>query len=276
MDISEIRNIAPNRLVIVATGSQGENMSALSRMAFDNHRQVTITALDRVLISASAIPGNEKAIGRIINELYRKGAEVVYDKSEGLHVSGHACREELKLIHALVKPRFFIPVHGEQRHLRAHARLAAEVGVPADHILIGDIGKVIELGKKSIRAGGTVQAGRVLVDGTGIGDVGSVVLRDRKHLAEDGMLVVAMTLSREDNSLISGPDIITRGFVYVRESEDLIDEMRMQVIDTLDACQENDIRNWTAIKSTVKASLSSWLQKKIKRSPMILPVIMEN
>lgn len=180
------------------------------------------------------------------------------------------------MVLALTQPKFFIPIHGEQRHLRSHAKIAAEVGVEPSHILIGDIGKVMELGKKSIHISGTVQAGRVLVDGTGIGDVGSVVLRDRKHLAEDGMLVVAMTLSREDNSLISGPDIITRGFVYVRESEDLIDEMRMQVIDTLDACQENDIRNWTAIKSTVKATLSSYLQKKIKRSPMILPIIMEN
>ena len=180
------------------------------------------------------------------------------------------------MVLALTQPRFFIPLHGEQRHLRSHARLASEVGVEPSHILIGDIGKVMELGKKSIHISGTVQAGRVLVDGTGIGDVGSVVLRDRRHLAQDGMIVVVASLSGQTGDLVSGPDIITRGFVYVRESEDLIDDMRMQVIDTLDACQENDIQNWTAIKSTVKASLSSYLQKKIKRSPMILPIIMEN
>lgn len=180
------------------------------------------------------------------------------------------------MVLALTQPRFFIPLHGEQRHLRSHAKLAEEVGVLPNRILISDIGRVVELGKKSIHIAGVVQAGRVLVDGTGIGDVGNVVLRDRKHLAEDGMLVVAMTLSREDNSLISGPDIITRGFVYVREAEDLIDEMRMQVIDTLDACIENDINNWTQIKSSVKTALSTYLQKTIKRSPMILPIIMEN
>lgn len=180
------------------------------------------------------------------------------------------------MILALVKPRYFIPVHGEQKHLRCHAQLALDVGMESKNILISDIGRVIELGKKSARLGGAVQAGRVLVDGAGIGDVGSVVLRDRQHLAEDGMIVVAMSLSREDNSLISGPDVITRGFVYVKESEALIDEMRMQVVDTLDACQNNNITNWTAIKSSIKTSLSSYLQKKTKRSPMILPVIMEN
>ena len=277
VEIGKIKNYPREQQTIITTGSQGEAMSALYRMAFGGHKQVEIGPGDRVILSSSTVPGNEKTVSRIINELYKKGAEVLYrDVMSGLHVSGHACQEEQKMVLALTQPKFFIPIHGEQRHLRSHAKLAAEVGVPANHILIGDIGKVIELGKKSIHAGGTVQAGRVLVDGTGIGDVGSVVLRDRKHLAEDGMLVVAMTLSREDNSLISGPDIITRGFVYVRESEDLIDEMRMQVIDTLDACQENDIRNWTAIKATVKATLSTYLQKTIKRSPMILPIIMEN
>ena len=277
VDINKIKNYPREQQLIITTGSQGESMSALYRMAFGGHKQVEIGPEDRVILSSSTVPGNEKTVSRIINELYRRGAEVLYrDVMGSLHVSGHACQEELKMVLALTQPRFFIPLHGEQRHLRSHARLASEVGVEPNHVLIGDIGKVVELGKKSIHISGTVQAGRVLVDGTGIGDVGSVVLRDRKHLAEDGMLVVAMTLSREDNSLISGPDIITRGFVYVRESEDLIDEMRMQVIDTLDACQENDIQNWTAIKSTVKASLSSYLQKKIKRSPMILPIIMEN
>lgn len=276
-EITKIRNFPKEEQLIITTGSQGETMSALYRMAFGGHKQVEIGPGDRVILSSSTVPGNEKTVSRIINELYRKGADVLYrDICPGLHVSGHACQEELKMVLALTQPRFFIPLHGEQRHLRSHAKLAEEVGVPANRILISDIGKVVELGKKSIHIAGTVQAGRVLVDGTGIGDVGSVVLRDRKHLAEDGMLVVAMTLSREDNSLISGPDIITRGFVYVRESEDLIDEMRMQVIDTLDACIENDINNWTQIKSSVKTSLSTYLQKTIKRSPMILPIIMEN
>ncbi len=277
VEINKLKGLPKEQQLIITTGSQGEAMSALYRMAFGGHKQIEITAADRVILSASTVPGNEKTVSRIINELLRKGAEVLYrDVLGSLHVSGHACQEELKMILALVKPRYFIPIHGEQRHLRSHASLAVEVGVPTNRVLIGDIGRVIELGKKSIHIAGVVQAGRVLVDGTGIGDVGSVVLRDRKHLAEDGMLVVAMTLSREDNSLISGPDIISRGFVYVRESEDLIDELRMQVIDTLDACQENDIRNWTAIKASVKTALSSYLQKQIKRSPMILPIIMEN
>lgn len=277
VEITKIKNFPKEEQLIITTGSQGETMSALYRMAFGGHKQVEVGPGDRVILSSSTVPGNEKTVSRIINELYRKGADVLYrDICPGLHVSGHACQEELKMVLALTQPRFFIPLHGEQRHLRSHAKLAEEVGVPANRILISDIGKVVELGKKSIHIAGTVQAGRVLVDGTGIGDVGSVVLRDRKHLAEDGMLVVAMTLSREDNTLISGPDIITRGFVYVRESEDLIDEMRMQVVDTLDACIENDINNWTQIKSSVKTSLSTYLQKTIKRSPMILPIIMEN
>ena len=277
VEITKIKNFPKEQQMIITTGSQGESMSALYRMAFGGHKQVEIGPGDRVILSSSTVPGNEKTVSAIINELYRRGADVLYrDISSGLHVSGHACQEELKMMLALVQPRFFIPLHGEQRHLRSHAKLAGEIGIPSNRVMISDIGKVIELGKKSIHIAGTVQAGRVLVDGTGIGDVGSVVLRDRKHLAEDGMLVVAMTLSREDNSLISGPDIITRGFVYVRESEELLDEMRMQVADLLDACQENGITNWTQIKSSVKTTLSTYLQKKIKRSPMILPIIMEN
>lgn len=277
VDIAKIKGYPKEQQLIITTGSQGESMSALYRMAFGGHKQVEINSGDRIILSSSTVPGNEKTVSRIVNELFRKGAEVLYrDIMGGLHVSGHGCQEELKMILALVKPRYFMPIHGEQRHLRFHANLAKEIGIEPNHILIGDIGKVVELGKKSIHIGGTVQAGRVLVDGTGIGDVGNVVLRDRKHLAEDGMIVVAMSLSREDNSLISGPDIITRGFVYVRESEDLIDDLRVQVMDTLDACLNNNINNWTAIKATVKTSLSSYLTKKTKRSPMILPVIMEN
>ena len=276
VDVSEIKNIPPNRLVIVATGSQGENMSALSRMAFDNHRQVTLTAQDRVLISASAIPGNEKAIGKIINELYRKGAEVIYDKSEGLHVSGHACREELKLIHALLKPRFFIPVHGEQRMLRVHEKLALQMGMNPKRIFVGELGQVIELSAKTCKlTGETVSAGKVFVDGFGVGDVGSVVLRDRKHLAQDGMIVVCVNLSAEDGSILSGPDIITRGFIYVKDAEDLMEALRYIVSDTLERCRAKHLREHTALKAAIKTDLSAYLFKTVKRNPMILPILTE-
>ena len=276
VDVSEIKNIAPNRLVIVATGSQGENMSALSRMAFDNHRQVTITALDRVLISASAIPGNEKAIGKIINELYRKGAEVICDKSEGLHVSGHACQEELKLIHALIKPRFFIPVHGEQRMLRTHEKLALQMGMSPKRVFVGDIGQVFELTAKTCKlTGETVPAGKVFVDGFGVGDVGSVVLRDRKHLAQDGMLVVCVNISGLDGSVLSGPDIITRGFIYVKDAEDLMEALRYIVNDSLEHCRARHIRDHNAIKTAIKNDLSAYLFKTTKRNPMIIPVLTE-
>ena len=276
VDISEIKNIAPNRLVIVATGSQGENMSALSRMAFDNHKQVNITALDRVLISASAIPGNEKAIGKIINELYRKGAEVIYEKSEGLHVSGHACQEELKLIHALIRPRFFIPVHGEQRMLRVHEKLALHMGMSPRRIFVGGIGQVFELtGKTCKLTGETVPAGKILVDGTGVGDVGSIVLRDRRHLAQDGMVVVCVNLSSMDGSILSGPDIITRGFIYVKDAEDLMEALRYLVIDTLEHCRARRVKDHSAIKAAIKNDLSAYLFKTTRRNPMIIPVLTE-
>ena len=276
VDISEVKSIAPNRLVIVATGSQGENMSALSRMAFDNHKQVSISALDRVLISASAIPGNEKAIGKIINELYRKGAEVVYEKSEGLHVSGHACQEELKLIHALMKPRYFIPVHGEQRMLRVHEKLAMQMGMSPKRIFVMDIGQVLELTSKSCKLmGETVPAGKIFVDGFGVGDVGSAVLRDRKHLAQDGMIVVSVNLSSENGAVLSGPDIITRGFVYVKDAEDLMEAMRYIVNDTLDRCRARRMRDHGAIKGAIKNDLSAYLYKAVKRNPMILPILTE-
>ena len=276
VDVSQAKSIAPNRLVIVATGSQGENMSALYRMAFSTHKQVEITALDRVLISASAIPGNEKAIGKIINELYRKGAEVVYDKSEGLHVSGHACQEELKLVHALLKPRFFIPVHGEQRMLRVHARLAQQMGMSPKRVFVADVGQVFELTAKTCRlTGETVQTGNVYVDGYGVGDVGSVVLRDRKHLAQDGMIVVAVNLSAHDGAILTGPDIITRGFIYVKDAEDLMEAMKYVVSDTLEHCRVRRMRDHSAIKTAVKNDLSAYLLKTTKRNPMILPIITE-
>ena len=275
VDLAQIKSLPKNKIVIVSTGSQGENMSALYRMAFSTHKQVDIMAGDRIIISASAIPGNEKAVSRIINELYRKGADVVYEKSEGLHVSGHACQEELKIIHALTKPRFFIPVHGEQRHLQIHGRLAKQMGMNPKNILISEIGNVIELTGKSCKLNGTVPAGMVLVDGTGVGDVGSVVLRDRKHLAQDGMIVVCVNLSSQDGSVITGPDIITRGFVYVKESEQLMDELREVAMEAIERCGRKRVRDWATIKSAIKSDLSGYLYKTTKRNPMILPVIME-
>ena len=275
VDLASIKSLPKNKIVIVSTGSQGENMSALYRMAFNTHKQVEITAGDRIIISASAIPGNEKAVSKIINELYRKGADVIYEKSEGLHVSGHACQEELKIIHGLVKPRFFIPIHGEQRHLQIHSKLAQAMGMNPKNIFIGEIGTVFELTGKSCKPKGTVTAGKVFVDGTGVGDVGSVVLRDRKHLAEDGMIVVCVNLSAEDGSIITGPDIITRGFIYVKESEQLMEALQGVATEAIERCQRKGIRDWSAIKSTIKNDLSGYLYKTTKRNPMILPVISE-
>ena len=275
VDLAATKSLPKNKVVIVSTGSQGENMSALYRMAFNTHKQVDITAGDRIIISASAIPGNEKAVSRIINELYRKGADVVYEKSEGLHVSGHACREELKIIHGLVKPKFFIPLHGEQRHLQIHGKLAQAMGMNPKHIHIGELGSVFELTGKTCKANGTVQAGKVFVDGTGVGDVGSVVLRDRKHLAQDGMIVVCVSLSSQDGGIITGPDIITRGFVYVKESEELMQELQEVALEAIDRCSRKRSRDWATIKSAIKNDLSGYLYKTTKRNPMILPVIME-
>lgn len=275
VDINQINSLPKSKVVVITTGSQGESMSALYRMAFSGHRQVEIDAGDRVIISASAIPGNERTISKVINELFMKGAEVIYDRLEELHVSGHACKEELKMMLALTQPRFFMPLHGEQRHLYTHAALAKQMGVEPNNVVIGDIGRIVEVTKKSIKLAGTVPAGKVLVDGTGVGDVGSIVLRDRRHLAQDGMLVVVMTLSAEDASLISGPDIITRGFVYVKESDSLLDELRRVTLETLESCEHQNITDWATIKAKVKANLSGYLYKQTKRSPMILPVIME-
>ncbi len=275
VDINQINTVPKNKLVIITTGSQGESMSALYRMAFSGHRQVEITAEDRVIISASAIPGNETTISRVIDELFMKKAEVIYDRLEELHVSGHACREELKMMQALIKPKFFMPVHGEQRHLCTHAELAKTMGVEPNNVVIADVGRIVEVTKKSIKLGGNVPSGKVLVDGTGVGDVGSIVLRDRRHLAQDGMLVVVMTLSAEDASLISGPDIVTRGFVYVKESDSLMEELRRVTLESLESCESANISDWATIKAKVKANLSGYLYKQTKRSPMILPVIME-
>ena len=274
VDINHIKGLPKNKICIITTGSQGETMSALTRMAFNTHRQVEIQAGDRVIISASTIPGNENSMGNVINELYRRDAEVVNERELPLHVSGHACQEELKIIHALVKPKFFIPVHGEQRHLKTHAKLARDMGMDPRRIVISDVGKVIELTGKTAKINGTVPAGKVFVDGYGVGDVGAVVLRDRQHLAQDGMIVVVVSMSGEDGQLISGPDIITRGFVYVKESEGLLEELRRVAMDALDRCRDRNIRDWSSIKGEIKGDLSGYLYKKTKRNPMILPVIM--
>ena len=275
VDVNHIKSLPKNKVCIITTGSQGETMSALTRMAFSTHKQVDIQAGDRVILSASAIPGNENSIGNVINELYRKGAEVVNERAGELHVSGHACQEELKIIHALVKPKFFIPVHGEQRHLKIHAKLAQEMGMDPRRIVISDIGKVVEVTQNSVKLNGTVPAGKVFVDGYGVGDVGSVVLRDRKHLAEDGMIVVVTSMSGENGAVVSGPDIITRGFVYVKESEELMEELRRVAVEALERCERTHTTDWSAIKGEIKSDLSGFLYKKTKRNPMILPVIME-
>ena len=275
MDLNHIKSLPKHKVCIITTGSQGETMSALTRMAFNTHRQVDLMPGDRVIISASAIPGNENAIGNVVNELYRKGAEVLNERELALHVSGHACQEELKIIHALVKPKFFIPVHGEQRMLQIHSKLAQSMGMDPNHIFISDIGRVMEFTPNSGRMAGTVTAGQVFVDGYGVGDVGSVVLRDRRHLAQDGMIVVVLSMSGEDGALVSGPDIITRGFVYVKESEGLIEELRQVALEALQSVDTRYATDWSAIKGVIKGDMSNYLYKKTKRSPMILPVIME-
>ena len=274
-DLNQIKSLPSNKVCIVTTGSQGETMSALTRIAFSTHRQIEIQPGDRIILSASAIPGNEHAIGMVINELYRKGAEVVNERLGALHVSGHACQQELMIMHALVKPKFFMPVHGEQRHLKVHAQLAQRMGMNPKNIVISETGRVVEVTRDRIKLAGSVPSGRVLVDGYGVGDVGSVVLRDRKRLAEDGVIVVVLTLSGADGSLITGPDIITRGFVYVKESEELMEALKELATDVINDCEARHISDWAAIKGAVKGEISSFLYKKTKRSPMILPVIME-
>ncbi len=275
VDMNRISSLPPARVVIITTGSQGENMSALYRMAFSEHRQVKIGAGDRVIISASAIPGNERTVTKVIDELFWKGAEVIYDRSIDIHVSGHACQQEQKIMLALTRPRFFIPVHGEHRMLCRHAELAQEMGVAPANIVIAGVGEVVELTPKKIQKNGTVPSGRVLVDGTTEEGVENIVLRDRQHLAQDGMLVVVMTMSTQDGSLISEPEIITRGFVYVKDNAQLIEEMRRVVYESIEACERARITDWAEIKGRVKTNLSGYLYKVTRRSPMILPVIME-
>lgn len=275
VDIDKINKLPHNKTVIISTGSQGETMSALYRMAFSEHKQINVDAGDRVIISASAIPGNENMISRVIDELFHKGAEVIYDRHTDLHVSGHASQEEQKMMLALTKPKYFIPVHGEYRMLVKHAELGRIMGVQPKNIIIGENGKVIEITKKSIKCEDSVPAGALLIDGSGVGDVGSVVLRDRKHLAEDGMIVVVMPYSSQDHVLISDPEIVTRGFIYVKEAEELMGELKRVVLESTRACEDHHITDWTAIKNKVKSNLSGYLYKTMRRSPMILPVISE-
>ena len=273
--IDHINKYNDNELVVITTGSQGEPMSALSRMASSDHRKVNIKQGDTVIISATPIPGNEKLVSRVINQLFKNGADVIYESLAQIHVSGHAYQEELKLMQALVKPKFFIPVHGEYRHLKKHGELAMSVGLPENNLIIADIGDVIEVTRNSIKKNGSVAAGQVFVDGLGVGDVGNIVLRDRKHLSQDGILTVVVTLSKENKAIVAGPDIISRGFVYVRESEPLMDEARDIVKSILLECEEKKINEWATLKSRVRDELRSYLYEKTKRKPMILPIIME-
>ena len=272
IDIDMIRKYAPEQLVIITTGSQGEPMSALFRMAFSDHRKVSIIPGDVIIISATPIPGNEKTVGRVINELMKLGADVIYEKMYEIHVSGHACQEELKLMLGIVKPKFFMPVHGETKHLSKHAKLGYMMGIPEKNVLIGDIGDVIEVGNGSIRAVERVPAGRVLVDGLGVGDVGSVVLRDRKHLAEDGIIIATITLDSL-GQMVSPPNLVSRGFIYVRESEQLMDEMRKLAASVIKESVQDGVRDWGLLKTRVKDTLSKYVYERTRRSPMVMPII---
>lgn len=275
IDINMINRYPADKLVIITTGSQGEPMSALTRMAFSDHRKVEIHPNDYVIISATPIPGNEKTVSRVVNELMKLGADVVYEKMYEVHVSGHACQEELKMIMGIVKPKYFIPVHGELKHLRKHAGLALSMGIPKENILIADNGRVAEISKKALRCTSTVPAGRVFVDGYGVGDVGSVVLRDRKHLAQDGLVIVAVCIDRESGMIVSGPDVVTRGFVYVKESEELINAAREVAVEAIEAQMDGGYFDWNSIKASLRDEISHLMYERTKRSPMILPVIME-
>ncbi len=275
IDLSLINRYEPGQLVLITTGSQGEPMSALTRMAFSDHRQVAIGPNDFIILSARPIPGNEKTVGAVVDELLKQGCTVIYESMYEVHVSGHACQGELKLIHGLVRPKYFIPVHGEQKHLRKHAGLAMDMGMPQENIFIGDIGNVLEIHEDHMRQLGDVPAGSVMVDGLGVGDVGSIVLRDRKHLAEDGLIVAVCSIEASTGHVVAGPDIVSRGFVYVRESEALMVEARKLVYNTLEECAKRRVRDWSGMKQNVKDELSRFLYRKTQRNPMILPIIME-
>ncbi|MBR5518262.1 MAG: ribonuclease J [Clostridia bacterium] len=275
IDIDEITNYPPHKLVIITTGSQGEAMSALARMAYSEHRKVTLGPKDTVIISANPIPGNEKAVSKVINELYKLGTNVIYEALADIHVSGHACTEELKIIMNLANPKFFIPVHGEYRHLYHHSAIAQKMGIPEKNIIKLQIGSVLELNAEKFKLNGTVPSGRVFVDGLGVGDVGNIVLRDRKLLAEDGLIVVVVTLDSHTRCIISGPDVVSRGFVYMRESEDLMENIKECARKSIEKSTDRRSCDWNTMKAKIKSDLSDYLYYKTKRKPMILPVIME-
>lgn len=275
VDIDKIAKMPPEEVVIITTGSQGEPMSALSRMASNEHRQVTITPEDLIIISATPIPGNEKLVGRVVNELMKAGASVIYEAMYDVHVSGHACQDELKLMISLTRPKFFIPIHGEYKHMFKHTELAVQLGIPEENIFIADNGTVLETDGSEMKVTGQVTAGRVLIDGLGVGDVGSVVLRDRKHLAEDGLIIVVAAVDKAAGKVVSGPDIVSRGFVYVRESEELMEESRNLMRSAMEKTLSPNVREWNTVKGVMKDTLGSFIFQKTRRSPMILPIIME-
>ena len=274
IDLNDIYKYDDNEVVLITTGSQGEPMSALARMASAEHKKVEIKNGDLIIISANTIPGNEKSVSKIVNSLLAQGAHVVCDDHD-IHVSGHAKQEELKLIHRLVRPKFFMPAHGEYRMLKRHAELAEELGMPSQNIFVNKTGEILEIDRNSAKVVGTVPTGNVLVDGLGVGDVGNIVLRDRKHLSEDGLMIVVVTISKEDGKVLAGPDIISRGFVYVRESEDLMDGAKNVIKDVLKECEERNIKEWAYLKNNIKENLKEYLYQRTKRNPMILPIIME-
>mgnify|MGYP000501258331 CR=1 FL=1 len=275
VELETLNQLSPNKIVILTTGSQGEPMSALTRMSTNEHRQVEIAPGDTVVIAATPVPGNEKLVHRTIDNLFRLGAEVVYQTTSGVHVSGHASQEELKLMFNLVRPKFFIPIHGEYRHLVRHAELAVEMGIPRSNVLVGENGTVFEFSPTKGRVAGRVSAGNVLVDGLGVGDVGSIVLRDRRQLSQDGIIIVVVALEKETGLMVAGPEIISRGFVYVRESEELIEEAKKKVEEVLNHCEERKISDWPTLKSAVRETLRRHLYDKTQRRPMILPIIVE-
>ena len=275
IDIDALKDYPMEKVVLVTTGSQGEPMSALSRMAYSDHRKVSVGAGDFIIISANPIPGNERTVGNVVDELLKRGCEVVHESMYEVHVSGHACQEELKILHSLVKPKYFIPVHGEQKHLRKHMDIALSLGMNRENIFIGDIGKMLELSNDHMKELAPVQAGKVFVDGLGVGDVGSIVLRDRKHLGQDGLIIIVASLDVYDGHVISGPDIVSRGFVYVRESEGLLDEVKLCALDILEDCARRNIHEWGVIKNKIKDDVAKLILQRTRRSPMILPILME-